>query len=387
MKRSHESAHTHVTGLSEFIDDRAFVRGELLVGILFSPHAKARVRKIDTTAALRIPGVAAVFTGKDIEHNVWGTIFQDQPLIAESEVNFVGEVLVLIAAETKEAIEAAKAVIRIDYQVLPAILNIAEARKQKSFIAGERKIERGQVDQAFLKASHQFASKIVIRGQDHFYLESQVAVAYPKEDGQIEIHSSSQHPTEVQHVVCHALGLGSKDVVCIVKRMGGAFGGKESQAAPFAAFAALVAHKLKRPARIVLSKDDDMIMTGKRNPFENEYRVAFDSQGYLLALDVQLFSDGGAFADLSTSIMERAMLHSDNAYFIPHVRIRGQVCRTNFHPHTAFRGFGGPKGVATIEQIIEQVAHALGKDALEIRKLNCYSDRGGRDITPYGQKV
>jgi xanthine dehydrogenase large subunit len=169
--------------------------------------------------------------------------------------------------------------------------------------------------------------------------------------------------------------------------MGGAFGGKESQAAPFAVYAALAAHKLRRPARLTLGKDDDMIMTGKRNPFENIYRVGIDKDGRLLALDAELYSDGGAYADLSTSIMERAMLHIDNAYFIPALRVTGQVCRTHFHPHTAFRGFGGPKGVATIERIIEEVARATGRDPLDVRKLNVYSDEGGRNVTPYGQTV
>jgi len=229
--------------------------------------------------------------------------------------------------------------------------------------------------------------RLVIRGADHFYLENHSSVVYPREDGQLEVHSSSQHPTETQHVVAHALGLPYKDVVCVVKRMGGAFGGKESQAAPFAAYAALAAHRLRRPARIVLTKDDDMIATGKRNPFQNDYRVGFDDEGRLLALDAVLHSDGGAYADLSTSIMERAMLHCDNAYYVPDVRIVGQVCRTNVHPHTAFRGFGGPKGVATIERIVEQIAHALGRDPLDVRRLNVYRSQGGHDATPYGQTV
>ncbi len=231
----------------------------------------------------------------------------------------------------------------------------------------------------------------MIRGADHFYLESQVAAAYPQENGEIEVHSSTQHPTETQHVVAHALGLSQSKVTCIVKRMGGAFGGKESQGAPFAAFAALVAQKLRIPARCVLTKDDDMIMTGKRNPFETFYEVGFDDKtGRILALDAKLFSDGGAYADLSTSIMERAMLHIDNAYFIPNLKVTGHVCRTHLHPHTAFRGFGGPKGVATIEKIMEEIAQIVGLDPLDVRKANLYSAKGGRpdqNITHYGQEV
>ena len=387
MSLPHDSAHTHVTGQSEYIDDRARVQGEVYVEVVYSLHARARILKINPKKALEEPGVLAVYTAIDFHHNIWGSIFKDQPLLAEDEVFFVGESVAVVVAETLDGARRARALVEVKYEVLPAILSIDEAKKQKSFIASSRKIERGDVDAVFQTAPHQIKGTIVLRGQDHFYLESQVAVAYPKEDGQIEVHSSSQHPTEVQHIVAHGLGLSYKDVVCIVKRMGGGFGGKESQGAPFAAYAALAAHKLKRPARIVLTKDDDMVMTGKRNPFQNDYRVAFDSSGKILALEVDLFSDGGAYADLSTSIMERAMLHCDNAYFIPNVRVVGQVCRTHYHPHTAFRGFGGPKGVATIERIIEEVAHAVKKDPLEIRKINCYTSEGGRDVTHYGQVV
>lgn len=383
----HDSAHLHVSGRSEFIDDRPEMAGELFIEVVYSMHARARIKKLDLKAARALPGVAGVFTAGDFHGNRWGTIFKDQPLLAESEVFFVGEGIVIVAGETREIARRGRDLVRIEYEDLPAILSIDEAKKQKSFIAGERKIERGEFDKAYAKAPHKIEGRIVIRGADHFYLESQVAVAYPKEDGQIEVHSSSQHPTETQHVVAHALGLPQSRVVCIVKRMGGAFGGKESQAAPFAAYAALVAKKLQRPARLVLTKDDDMIMTGKRNPFENEYRVGFDDDGRILALDANLFSDGGAYADLSTSIMERAMLHIDSAYFIPHLRVRGQVCRTHVHPHTAFRGFGGPKGVATTERIVEEIAQALGKDALDIRKLNSYRDDLGRNITHYGQTI
>jgi xanthine dehydrogenase large subunit len=381
----HDSSYTHVTGQSEYIDDRPPLTSELFLHILYSPHAHALIQKIDVSEALEAPGVAAVFTAKDFPHNLWGSIFQDQPLLADTEVNYVGESIAIIAADSYLRAVQASRLIKVDYEILPAILSIDEAKEKGSFIGSPRKIERGDVETALSQAPHRLEGKIVLKGADHFYLESQAAIAYPKEDGQIEIHSSSQHPTEIQHVVAHALNLSSKDVTCIVKRMGGAFGGKESQAAPFAAYAALVASRLKRAARLVLTKDDDMVMTGKRNPFENFYRVGFDSEGQLLALDIELFSDGGAFADLSTAIMERAMLHCDNAYYLPYVRVQGRVCRTHIHPHTAFRGFGGPKGVATIERILEEVAHALGKDPLEVRKKNCYRSEGGRNITHYGQ--
>ena len=383
----HDSAHSHVTGKSEFIDDRPITKNELHIDLFYSSEAHAKIKKLDLSAALRHPGVVAIFTAKDFHYNRWGTIFQDQPLLAEHEVNFFGEAIAIIAADTRKAAREARALINITYEKQTAYLSIDAAKQAKSFIGGERKIERGNVKAALQTAPHRLEGKIVIRGQEHFYLESQASICYPREDGQLEVHVSAQHPTEVQHVITHGLGLPSKDVTVMVKRLGGGFGGKESQSASFAAYAALVAHKLKRAARIVLTKDDDMIMTGKRNPFENDYRVGFDQEGRILSLEVNFFSDGGAYADLSTSIMERAMLHADNAYFIPNMRVTGQVCRTNFHSHTAFRGFGGPKGVATIEKIMEEIAHALGKDALDIRKLNCYSDQDGRNTTHYGQLV
>lgn len=385
--KSHDSAHNHVQGKSEFIDDRSFLKNEVHCEVIFSTKAHAKITAMDFSLALKQPGVMAAYTGKDFAHNLWGTIFQDQPILASEITQYAGEPIALLVGSDLPELQYAKKLVKITYQELPAIRSIDEAREKKSFIADARSIKRGDADQALAQAQHQLAGQIVIQGADHFYLESQCSIAYPLEDGQIEVHASSQHPTETQHVVAHALGLPDKDVVCVVKRMGGGFGGKESQSAPFAAMAALCAHKLQRPVRLVLTKDDDMIMTGKRNPFQNDYQVAFDQAGKILGLKVQLFSDSGAYADLSTSIMERAMLHCDNAYFIPNMHVEGRVCKTNFHPSTAFRGFGGPKGVATIERIIEEIAHHLKKDPLEIRKTNLYQDRDGRNVTHYGQTV
>jgi xanthine dehydrogenase large subunit len=381
-----DSSASHLRGESEFIDDRARRDDECLVGLLTSPVAHGKIVKLDVSQALRVPGIYGIFTAKDVPHNRWGTIFQDQPLIASEKVNYVGEVIAVIAGASLRAILQAKEAITLQISSLPALLSIEAAKKAKSFIGDSRKIERGNFDQAFSESPHRLEGKLTLRGQDHFYLESQAAIAYPEEGNRLEIHSSSQHPTEVQHVVCDGLQLPAKDVVCVVKRMGGGFGGKESQAAPIGFYAALCAHRLHRPARLILNKDDDMLITGKRNPFEIDYRVAFEDSGRILALEARLFSDGGAYADLSTSIMERAMLHCDNAYYLPNVRILGQVCRTHVHPHTAFRGFGGPKGVALIENIIEEIATHLKLDALKVRTCNVYGGEG-RNLTPYGQKV
>ncbi len=381
----HDSASTHVTGKSEYVDDRPMLKGELHCGLVYSPYAHARVVRLETSAALRVPGVICTVTASDVSHNVWGSIFQDQPIIAQSEVHFVGEVVAVVAAESKAALARGVAAVVCEWEQLPAIRSIDAAIAAKSFIGAERTIVVGDAAAALARAPHTISGRLEIGAADHFYLESQSCVVYPREDGQLEVHSSTQHPTETQHVVAKACGRPFSDVVCIAKRLGGAFGGKESQAAPIAAYAALVAVKSGRPARLVLTMDDDMIITGKRNPFQIDYRCGFDAAGKILALDAVLYSDGGAYADLSTAIMERALLHCDNAYSVADMRVRGQVCRTNVHPHTAFRGFGAPKGVAMIESIIEEVARFVGRDALDVRTLNCYSP--AQETTHYGQRV
>lgn len=381
----HDSATTHVTGTSEFIDDRPMLKGELHCGLIYSPFARARLQHLDTAPALAIPGVVCAITAADVAHNMWGDVFADQPVIAAQQVNFVGEVVAVIGAQTKEALARGLASVVVRWEKLPDIRSIDAAVANASFIGNELQIAKGDALTALKSSPHTIAGVLKIEGADHFYLESQAAVVYPREDGQLEVHSSTQHPTQTQHVVAKACGIPFSDVVCVAKRLGGGFGGKETQASPFAAYAALVAKRTGCAARIVLTKDEDMIMTGKRNPFQIHYECGFNDAGKIIALDAMLYSDGGAYADLSTAIMARAMLHCDNAYFIEHARLRGQVCRTNFHPHTAFRGFGGPKGVALIEMILEDIARVVGRDALDVRKLNCYAP--DRDTTPYGQRV
>lgn len=382
---SHDSAHLHVAGASQFIDDRPMLKDELFVGVILSPHAKASIKSIDIKDALKVSGVQCVVLAKDLHHNRWGGIICEQPIIADTEVNYVGEVVAVVGAETLDALKEATKKILVSYEQNEPILSIDEAIKKRAYIIDNKIMSRGDAKSFLEKSPHKLSGTVVIKGAEHFYLENQAAIAYPKEDGFIEVHSSTQHPTETQALVAEALGLPQSFVSCITKRLGGGFGGKETQAAPFAVYASMVAKITQRPARIVLSKDDDMAITGKRNPYQVNYRVGFDDKAQVLALECDFFGDGGAYADLSTSILERAMAHVDNAYFLPNVHITGAVCRTNFHSHTAFRGFGGPKGVAVIEHIMEEMAHFLKLDALDVRKLNCY--RGEKNITPYGQKV
>jgi xanthine dehydrogenase large subunit len=380
----HDSARGHVTGESLYVDDLPALPGELLVDFVWCPYAHARVVSIELDAARRIGGVAGLYTFQDLHHNLFGPIAKDEPLLAEEVCMFRGQPIVVVAAESRDALVAAKAAVRIEFEELPPILTIEDAIAAGSFIGDSRVIRRGDVDAALAAAEHVIEGVFENGGQDHFYLESQAALVHPGEHGSLTIHSSTQHPTEVQEVIAHLLGIDMSQVVVITKRMGGAFGGKESQATHPAAMAALVARSTRRPARIVYDKDSDMHVTGKRHPFRTEYRAGYDSSGRITALRVHLYSDGGAYADLSPAVMARAMTHAENAYFIPSIEIHGTVCRTNMPPNTAFRGFGGPQGVAAMENLIEEIGVSLRKDALEIRRVNCYGDEPA-NVTPYGQ--
>ncbi len=382
----HDSARGHVTGESMYIDDFPPMPGELIVDFVWSPLAHARVRGIDFADAAALPGVVAIYTHHDLVHNRLGPIVHDEPLLVEDICTFIGQPIVVIAAESREAILAAKRAIKVDLEELKPILTIDDAIAAQSFIGETRYIRRGDADAALASAEHVLEGVFRNAGQDHFYLESQAAIVYPGEHGQLTVHSSTQHPTEVQEVIAHLLGLDMSQVVVNTKRMGGAFGGKEAQATHPAVMAALVARTTKRPARIVYDKDSDMHVTGKRHPFQNHYRVGFTRSSEITAFKVDLYSGGGAYADLSPAVMARAMTHAENAYFIPNIEIRGTICRRNVPPNTAFRGFGGPQGVSNIENVMEEIAAFLKKDALDVRRANCYGV-DMRNTTPYEQVV
>lgn len=381
----HDSAHLHVTGAARFIDDHPPLPQELTLGLVLSPHAKASITSINTAQALAMPGVRQVFLASHFHHNVWGSIHKDQPLLASSHVNHVGEVIAVVAGTSKKIVQDAIACINVDYKLEKPILSIADAVAQQSFIGDVKKLSRGNAQKALSQAPHRLSGMLTLQGAEHFYLENQACLAYPADGDRLHIHSSTQHPTEVQMMVAEALGLPYSAVICTATRLGGGFGGKETQAAPFAVYAALAAHTLQCPARLVLSKDEDMLITGKRNPYEIHYTVGFDDDGMIVALDCTLYGNAGAYTDLSPSILERAMAHVDNAYYLPNVSIKGYLCRTNYHSHTAFRGFGGPKGVALIEHILEEIGHYLSIDSFHIRRRNCYQH--DRITTPYGQRV
>lgn len=382
----HDSSYTHVTGESKFIDDRGRLFDELIVKVVGAKISCGKIKKISTEKALAVEGIVAIYSGIDVPHNLWGTIVKEQPILAYDRISYIDEPILLVVGDDDLKIAKAIKLIEVEYIEEHAILTLDEAFLKKQFIVQSTPFVRGNVDEAIRLAPHVLSGVFECGGQEHFYLESQATIAYPLENDSLEIHSSSQHPTETQHVVAHALGLDYSKVSCIVKRMGGGFGGKESQAAHFAAMAGLVAHKLKRPARLVLTKDEDMAMTGKRHPFKNNFTVAFNSEGLILGLKATLIANGGAYTDLTPSILDRAMFHIDNCYYLENCHIEGHAVRTNQHSNTAFRGFGGPQGAMTIESIIEDIAHFLKKDSFSIRKINLYQ-KEKRNITPYGQLV
>lgn len=382
----HDSAMKHVTGQSVYIND--IDQSRLLIGkVIYSNQAHAQLTKIDYSEVLNIKGVHCVLTASDIPgENQMGPVIHDEPCLADKEVTFIGQAIALIAAETEEQLIEAEKKIIIEYQPLPAIINLETAIEKSNLIAKPRIIKRGKPDEIIATAPHVLSGTLKTNGQEHWYLETQTALAIPREDNDMLVYASSQNPSETQAIVSEVLGVPKNDVEVEVKRMGGAFGGKETQANHVAAWAALLAQKTKRPVKIHLFRDDDQLMTGKRHRFISNYTIAFDDNGKILAYKVELNADAGAATDLTMAILERAMLHADNAYFLPDVEIIGKAYKTNLPSNTAFRGFGGPQGVAVIENALDRIARYLKKDAVEIRKLNFY-DEDYRNITPYHQEI
>jgi xanthine dehydrogenase large subunit len=354
--------------------------------VVQSPLAHARVRHRDASAALAQAGVVAVVFAEHIPGtNRVGPIFQDEPVLAEGEVHHVGMPVALVVAEEREQAEHAARLVQVDYEPLPAILSIEAALEAQSFLTSPHVIARGDLSEGFSRAAVIVSGETETPGQDHFYLETQCARAWELEGGHWHVVSSTQHPNEVQRMVARVLGLSANQVVCEVPRLGGGFGGKESQAANIACLAALGARVAGRPVSLWLRRHEDMAITGKRHPFLGAWRAGFAADGELLALEVSLWSDGGCSQDLSVAIMDRALFHLDNACYIPNLRFQGQVCRTHLPSNTAFRGFGGPQGMVMVEAAIAAGAEQLGMDPAELRRRNYY--RPGRDRTPYGQLV
>lgn len=382
----HDSALLHVTGAARYVDDASEPADLLHLAFGQSSEAHARIVGMDLSQVCAADGVVAVYTAADIPGaNDVSPVAGDDRLLADGEVIYVGQPVFLVAATSQLAARKAARLGKIEYAPLPALVTIDAADAADAHIEPVQRMARGDADTALDDAPHRLSGGFAMGGQDHFYLEGQVAVATPQEQGQVHILSSTQHPSEVQHLTAKALCLTHADVTVEVRRMGGAFGGKETQAALFAVAAALVAHKSGRPAKIRADRDDDMVITGKRHDFRVRYDVGHDNQGRILALKLELASRCGATVDLSPAINDRAMFHADNCYWLPDVEILSKRLMTHTVSNTAFRGFGGPQGMMAIEHVIDAVAAKLGLDPLEVREINLYGE--GRDVTPYGMTV
>jgi xanthine dehydrogenase molybdopterin binding subunit/xanthine dehydrogenase small subunit len=384
----HESGHGHVTGRAQYVDDEAHRRPMLEIWPVCAPHAHARIKKRDASRARSMPGVVAVLFAEDIPGmNDVGAVRHDETLLAKDEVLFHGHMVAAVVADSYEHARAAAAAVIIEYEPLPAILSIEDAIALGSFHTEESRIRRGDVKAALDRAPKRIRGVFCSGGQEHFYLEAQAAWAEMGDDGDIFVSSSTQHPSEIQVVVAHVLGLPRNKVVVQSPRMGGGFGGKETQGNTWAALVALAAFHTKRPVRVMLDRDLDMMLTGKRHPFRFEWEAGFDEQGNILALDASVVADGGWALDLSESICDRALFHIDNAYYIPAVDVRGRVAKTHHVSHTAFRGFGGPQGMLCIEEVMDRIARTLGLPPETVRAKNLYRAAGETATTHYGELV
>ncbi|QZQ48282.1 xanthine dehydrogenase molybdopterin binding subunit [Erwinia persicina] len=383
----HDSAAMHVSGEARYIDDRFEMPGMLHLWPRLSEHAHARILSIDVAPCYRVPGVVQVLTWQDVPGELdIGPLEPGDPLMAKEIVEYVGQMVLVVAAESEQAARKAAALAVITFQPLTPILDVEQALAQGSFVQQPHVHQRGDVDAALNRARHRLRGQFHIGGQEHFYLETQVALVVPGEDRALQVYSSTQNPTEVQKLVASVMGLTMNKVTIDMRRMGGGFGGKETQAAGVACLCALAARLTGRPAKMRLSRRDDMLTTGKRHPFFVRYDVGVDDDGRFSGVRIDLAGNCGYSLDLSGSIVDRAMFHADNAYYLGDALITGYRCRTNTASNTAYRGFGGPQGMVAIEQIMDHIARELGLDPLTVRKRNYYG-KETRNVTHYHQRV
>ena len=383
----HESAVAQVSGAATYVDDMPELQGTLHAAPILSPVAHGRLRGLDASAALALPGVRAVITAADIPGDpVLAAFAHDEPIFAIDTVQHVGQVMGLVVATDVMTARRAARLVKADIEPLPAILSPREAHAQQRYVLPPVHVQRGDAAGALKRAPHTLSGAFEVGGQEHFYLEGQIAYVVPHEQQQWVVYSSTQHPGEIQHWVAHALGLHSHRVRVECRRMGGGFGGKETQAGHLAVWAAVAACQVRAPVKLRLDRDDDFLITGKRHPFAYDYTAGFDEHGQLLALDLTMLVNCGFSADLSGPVADRAVFHTDNAYFLEHVAIHSYRCKTNAQSFTAFRGFGGPQGVIAIETILGDIARHLSLDPLAVRLRNLYGVHE-RNVTHYQMPV
>jgi xanthine dehydrogenase large subunit len=384
----HESAVGHVTGGAMYVDDTAQRRRTLDVWPICSKHAHARITRRDATVASKMPGVVAVLLAEDIPggNNV-GVSRHDEPLFAEDLVQYHGQMIGVVIGESVAACREAAAKVEVDYEPLPPVLTIASAIAANSYHTDPHVLKRGDCNAALAGAPHRFEGEFTYGGQDHFYLETHAAWAEAGEGGAVTIHSSTQHPSEIQTIVSEVLGCARNMIVVEAPRMGGGFGGKETQGNAFGAIVALATLRTGRPVRLQLDRDLDMVLTGKRHPFHAKFSVGHDADGRVLAVKAEVVSDGGWSLDLSQPVLDRALFHIDNTYFLPAAYFSGRVAKTNTVSHTAFRGFGGPQGIMIIEEIMDRVARRTGLAPEVVRERNLYHGTGETNTTHYGEEI
>ncbi|MGE0496511.1 MAG: xanthine dehydrogenase molybdopterin binding subunit [Ramlibacter sp.] len=387
VSRPHESARAQVAGAATYVDDIPEVKGTLHAAPVLSPVAHGRLLGVDTAAALALPGVRAVVLAGDIPGDpVLATHVHDEPVLARDTVQHVGQVVAIVVADTVMQARRAARQVKLQIEPLPAVMTPREAHAAQSYVLPPVVVRRGEPEAAMKRSARKLSGQLAVGGQEHFYLEGQVAYALPLEQGQWWIYSSTQHPGEIQHWVAHALGIENNAVTVECRRMGGGFGGKETQAGHLAVWATLAARKTGRPVKLRLDRDDDFMVTGKRHPFAYDWEVGFEDSGLVSALKLTMLADCGFSADLSGPVADRAIFHADNAYFLSDVEIASYRCKTNTQSHTAFRGFGGPQGVIVIEAILGDIARTLGLDPLDVRLRNLYGVED-RNTTHYQMKV
>ncbi|MCC6076654.1 xanthine dehydrogenase molybdopterin binding subunit [Pseudomonas sp. GCM10022188] len=383
----HESATRHVTGAAQYVDDRLEFPNQLHVYARLADRPHARILRIDTTPCYSVPGVAIVITSADVPGELdIGPVLPGDPLLAEGVVQYVGQPVLAVAADSLDAAREAAALAVIDYEDLEPLLDVEEALRRQQFVTPSHRQQRGDAEAALANAPHRLSGRLRCGGQEHFYLETQVCAVLPGEDGGMLVYSSTQNPTEIQKLVAGVLGVAMHKVEVDTRRMGGGFGGKETQAAGPACLCAVIARLTGRPTKMRLPRREDMLMTGKRHPFLYDYDVGFDGDGRLHGVRLELAADCGYSPDLSNAIVDRAMFHADNAYYLGDAHVTGHRCRTNRASNTAFRGFGGPQGMLIIEEIMERIARHLGLDPLAVRKRNYYGG-DARNVTHYHQTV
>lgn len=385
----HESARLHAAGEAHYIDDLPELAGTLHCALGLSPVAHGRLLGIDVAALKAEPGVAGVITAADIPGaNDCGAIVHDDPILADGTVHYLGQPVFAVLSADRETARrvAARAASFLQIEPLPPVLTPEAAHAAGSYVVPPMRLQRGDATQAVARAPHRTARTLRLGGQEQFYLEGQISYAIPKEGRGMHVHCSTQHPSEMQHVVAHALGVHAHDVLIECRRMGGGFGGKESQSAVFACVAAVAARRLGRPVKLRLDRDDDFLITGRRHCFVHDWTVGYDDEGRVLGAQVEMVSRAGFSADLSAPVMARALCHFDNAYWLPHVDVQGFCARTNTQSNTAFRGFGGPQGAFAVEYMLDDIARTLGRDALDVRLANVYGTTQN-NTTPYGQVV